>query len=252
MENTIRQQDAWNDGPVFNRSFSLKFDDCDVKKEGSLYTIMKLMSEMAGEDYERRHVGYDFLFERNQVFILSQSAMRFHRLPRFGENIVISTWEKEIRGPLLCRAFDINTIQGEHLGGCMTGWLLVNPVTRDILRPTVIGDVLRPHDGEVRCGALKKLRRNPNLTLLGERPVYFSDLDGNEHVNNAVYGKIAVDFLPDDMRRRGFQEVYITFNKETRFGSSLSIFGGETEIGYEIQGSVDGQLHFATEFIFAK
>lgn len=246
MEST---SDAWIDGKIFNRRFIFCFGDCNPKKEGSLYAILKLFSEMAGEHYERRGLGHGLLWERGIVFLLSRVSLRIHEPPRYGETTTTSTWEKDIKGPLLYRDFEMRGPDGRLLVSASSAWLIADPISREILRPSVLGDMVLCNEREADCEPPRKLRRNTELAPLGERPVYYTDLDSNGHVNNAVYGRIAMDFLPEALREKRVRDFHITYNMEAKLGETLSLSGGDTKGFYELQGSGD-ELHFATAFIF--
>lgn len=237
---------------VFSRPFVYRFGDCDDKKEASLYAVMKLLSEISGEGYERRGgLEHAALWEKGQVFLLSRLCLSFHRQPAYGEETIVSTWAREIKGPIFYRDYEIKSEKGELLVSGTSAWLVVNPVSREILRPASIDDLPVMDARKADCPEPKKLRKDPSLGTLGERPVYYSDIDSNGHMNNAVYGRTAVDFLPVEYRRKRIKDFFITFNIETRPDETLEIRGGKLEQGYALQGNVKGEMHFAAEFLFA-
>lgn len=241
--------ESWNEGLCYNRRFKFRFADCDCNKHANLYTIMKLLSEIAGEDYEGRGLGHGVLLEKNQAFLLSRLSLRFFRFPEYYEDTVASTWERGSSGPFFLRDFEIRAAGDSLLAAAASQWLLIDTQTREILRPADIYGGLK--EGEPRradCSECAKLRKLASPTFLGSRPVYYSDLDSNGHVNNAVYGKIAVDFVPREMRKRKLLRFDINFNMETRLGETLEMFGSETDNSYEINGYVDGTLHFSCRF----
>ena len=88
------------------------------------------------------------------------------------------------------------------------------------------------------------------MERLGTRPVYYTDLDLNSHINNAVYTRIAVDFLPEEYRQRQICDYVINFKRETLLGEVLELKGGATEHGYVIMGFVGDALNFASEFTY--
>lgn len=64
------------------------------------------------------------------------------------------------------------------------------------------------------CPDCARLKRREGLAVLGERPAYWSDLDANGHVTNAVYGRIATDFLPAEYHSRRLRSFAINFHLE--------------------------------------
>ena len=235
----------------FNRSFTFRFGDCDVRKNASIYAIMKLFSEAAGDDYESRRLGHGVLWEHGQAFIISRLAIEFQSLPVFGEEIVLRTWEREVKGPFFYRDFEITDKNGAPMAAGTSQWLLVNPHTHEILRPSVLyGGLFEGKSTFAACHPCKKLRMPAEYDVLGQRTIYYSDLDSNNHVNNAVYGRIATDFLPEEYRSRSLRGLDISFNLETRLGETLELRGAETSEGYMVLGVVGDAMHFACELQF--
>lgn len=243
--------EEWYDGAYFNRKFLFRFGDCDSRKKASLYALMKLLSELSGEDYERRGLGYDYLAQSGQAMLLSRMRLRFSRLPCHTEKVVATTWERGVKGPYFYRDYEVRTQQGELLASGSSHWFLVDIITRGVLRPNVLTEGKRQiEERKSACPECEKLRKVEALPVLGKRPVFYTDLDGNGHVNNAVYARIAVDFLPDEIRHKEIKEFSINYFIETKPNETLELAGEETTDGFVIQGSAEGNLRFGCIFGF--
>lgn len=233
------------------REFTFRFGDCDIYKRASVYSIMKFLTELSGEDYELKGLGHTFLWERGQTFLVTRMRLEFPRLPEYTETAFAETWERTVKGPYFYRDYDVRSKDGGQLIIGTSMWLLVDPVSRDILRPAaLIGGLPRENPDHVPCADCKRLKLDPSLPPLGRRPIYYSDLDANGHVNNATYGKIAVDFMPEALRERPVKVMDMTFAMETKPDETIELRGGETEKGFAVQGVVGDTLHFACEFEF--
>lgn len=241
--------EVWYDGAYFSRKFIFRFGDCDRQKRASLYAVMKLLSELAGEDYERRGLGYERLSDMGQALLISRLKLKFARLPVHIERVVASTWERCIKGPYFCRDYEIRTESGELLVSGSSQWFVVDIISREVLRPSSLPEGGRQTDSRKSdAPECEKLRKMENLTFLGSRPVYYTDLDANGHVNNAVYAKIAVDFLPEELRTKVLRDFSVNYFTETKLGETLEISGAETEKGFAVQGLADGTLRFGCLF----
>ncbi len=241
--------EQWHDGAYFYRKFIFRFGDCDLNKNASLYSVLKLLSELAGEDYERRGLGFELLRAKGQALLLSRVRLNLASMPVHLDSVIACTWERTIKGPFFLRDYEIKNESGELLVSGSSQWFLVDIMSREVLRPALLAEGSRQTDlRKSACPDCEKLRKTDEMPLLGQRPVYFSDLDGNGHVNNAVYGKIAVDFLPEDLRQKQIKDFSINYSMETKPGEALEIRGAETEKGFAIQGFADGSLHFGCEF----
>ena len=242
--------EEWYDDAFFNRKFIFRFGDCDIRKNASLYAVMKLVSELAGEDYERRGLGYEYLLQYGQALLLSRMRFKFSRMPVHTEEVLAVTWERFDKGPFFYRDFELKSQSGEVLVSGSSQWVLVDIISREILRPSSLAEGKRQTDPKKSdCPECEKLKKTEALPILGQRPVYYSDLDGNSHVNNAVYGKIAVDFLPEEIRQKKIKGFSINFLIETKQGETLEISGEKTGTGYAIQGTASSSLRFGCEFV---
>lgn len=231
------------------REFVLRFGDCDTYKRGTVFSIMKLLTELSGEDYEHKGLGHSFLWDRGQTFLITRMRLEFKRFPQYSETVVAETWERTVKGPYFYREYDVRSQNGEQLITGTGMWLLVDPISREILRPTaLVGGLPKENPETVGCAPCKKLKLNQDLPVLGQRPIYYSDLDSNGHVNNAVYGKIATDFLPGAFRDTAVKAVDISFNMETKLGETLELHGAQIPGGFAVQGMIYDSLRFACEF----
>ena len=74
--------------------------------------------------------------------------------------------------------------------------------------------------------------RGTVLTPSGERHVTFSDLDENNHLNNAYYSDIVADFAPVSLYDHWISGLQIAFLSEARLGDTLAVGLQERESGF--------------------
>jgi medium-chain acyl-[acyl-carrier-protein] hydrolase len=244
--------DEWYEGASFNRISTFRFGDCDPQKNATLYSLMKLLSELACDDYEGRGLGHAVLKKRSQAMLVSRLALQIERMPVYGERVIASTWERMIKGPFFYREYEIRKEDGQLLVSGSSLWTLVDPEVREILRPArLVGGNRELDPRKSACPDCRRLKKRDDLTPLGERPVYWSDLDANGHVTNAVYGRIATDFLPEQLRGRTLHSFTINFNLEVHPNETLQILGAESsEDSYFEQGVTGNDTHYLCEFKF--
>jgi len=243
--------EAWMDGAFFYRKFTFRFGDCDSQEQATIHALMKLFSELAGEDYERRGMGYELLRQQAQAMLISHLRLKFHRQPVHMEQTIACTWERGAKGPYFLRDFELRTDSGELLVAGTSQWFMVDIISREVLRPVALSEKNRVIDPRrADCPNCEKLSKSDALPFLGSRPVYYSDLDANGHVNNAVYGRIAVDFLPEELLRKQLEAFSINFSVETKPGESLELCGAQINERFQLRGSAGGTLRFGCAFDF--
>ena len=244
--------DEWYEDGSFKRISTFRFGDCDPNKNATLYAIMKLLSEIACDDYEGRGLGHAVLKKRGQAMLVARLALRIERMPVYGEKVVSATWERLIKGPFFYREYEIKTESGRLLVSGASLWMLVDTENREILRPEkLVGGNRQLTDRKSACPDCRRLKKREDLPQLGERPVYRSDLDANGHVTNAVYGRIATDFLPAEFYAKKLRDFCVNFNMEVHPEDTLRILGEPTENGFFEQGVTGGDTHYVCEFGFA-
>lgn len=238
-------------GGRYEREIVFSFSDCGPGGDAGLYPVMKLFGDIGGDDYGDRDLGYKKLMELGQAFLLSRCALKICRLPMMDEKVKISTWEQKISGVFFFRDYELLDEAGNIIISSVSNWILVDPATREVLRPDAFaGEKPADSDQAADCPQCPRLRMPADVKTVGERPVYYSDLDANGHVNNAVYSRIATDFLPVEYRGKCPGEYYIIFKKETLPGEILTI--STSSVGSEcfVQGTVDGEQRFIAKFVF--
>lgn len=209
---------------VFYRENTLHFYDCDCYKRAKLSTILKYIADIAGEDYTLKGFGHQKLWDDGMVFLLSRTNLKINRMPGVYETVTVSTWERGKKGSQFLRDFELFDQEGGMIACASTAWLLVNPTSRKILRPETFGGFMpKRADKFPDCETAGKLRMPDRKEDVGERTIRYSDLDGNGHVYNSVYGDIACDFLPKELIEREMKGFQINYQSEAVLDETVTI-----------------------------
>ena len=121
---------------IFNKTVEIRFYDCDSQKRAKVSTINKLIADIAGIGYAAAGMTHQWLWDHGYVFLLSKVSIRFDRMPVADETITISTWERGNKGASFLRDFEIFDAGEKKLIDARTEWILVNPESRQIIRPS--------------------------------------------------------------------------------------------------------------------
>ena len=220
------------------RQEELVFRDCDREQRARVSTLLSKLGAFAGYDYDARGLTHEVLWNNREVFLLSRAALRIHGVPRAGEVLDITTWENGVKGAHMRRNYEMADGTGRARVSARTDWILVDPVTRKILRPSAFTakpllSLGRPLDcpDPRRIAPPKEGRED-----LGSRTVRWSDLDGNGHLFSGNYGDIVWDALPEDLQARYPREFQINYSREAVLGDTLRLEGCRGEEGYFVEG----------------
>ena len=173
------KQDLLENG--YFRQEELIFADCDRYQRARISGLLNKAAAYAGYDYDARGLTHEVLFEMGEVFLLSRLALRIHRIPMAGEVLDITTMENGAKGAHMQRVYEMADRSGAVCVSIKSDWILVNPATRKIMRPSAFtAKPLMTCDRVIDCPDTKKIvLPHEGLTELGQRTVRWSDLDGN-------------------------------------------------------------------------
>lgn len=177
-------------------------------------------------------------------WVLSRMRLTLNRPLLPYERVQCETWCAGTRGAAWIRLFSFSAAD-KPLGQAVSMWALLDADTRRILRPNQFGPASRfvPADRQTLPDAL------PKLSCEALRPhhshlVTYSDLDVNNHLNNARVAELVCDAL-DLQEQTGFvAALQINYIAETACGQELLLSSGTEADTRLVRGAVDGQTHF--------
>ena len=212
---------------LYTNKTKAQYYDCDINNRLKISSAMQYMQQTSSEQMEHVGISPGKLMQEDLVFLLSQSAIKIHRMPQAAEAINIITAATAFRGARFVREFAVETLAGERLLSASTLWLLVRPSDRKIIRPAdfpydiVLENSFVPE--EISKISIPKKPENiePHKMTI---PIYYSHLDCNRHVNNGMYGDFVCDMIDyNDMSTRGIDTIVVKFQNEAKLGDNIEI-----------------------------
>lgn len=192
-----------------------------------LSVLLRMCQDVSERNLALLGVGYEKMRADGMVFLLITNRVKIGRMPLHGENITIKTHPRGVCGAQFYRDFIVYSGEEKMIEVMQTS-IIADPETHKILRPRAFLDYDLFHPEKVpEEERIPKLNVPDGLPLVGERPVRFSDLDYNTHLNNSIYADILSDYLPCGAFGRQFSEAQINYVAESRLGDTLKIYAGE-------------------------
>lgn len=191
-----------------------------------LSAILRQMQEIGNEHLDAMGYTRDVLLGKNYAFLLSKlEVFVTGGLPKCSDKLLQRTAPKKPKGPFFYRDIDfISKADGKELVSAHTAWVLANPETHQIIRPNK-AELPMDYDEntDYSIGGYRPARPE-NLEVLGERTIRYTDIDYNQHLNNAVYADIIMDLLPASLLdERQLREFRIFFHNEAFLGDTLIV-----------------------------
>ena len=173
----------------------IRYSECDETGRLSLFSLMNYLQDCSTFQSAGMGLGIDGLEGRGLAWVLANWRIEVDRLPRFGEDVTVSTWCYE-----MTRAHALRNFQMEAAGA-----LVVRANTQWFVYDTGLGRATRvPEDQLVYLSDEPPLEMGPltrrlvpagDGTRCPEMRVAHRDLDTNHHVNNARYVAFALEAL---------------------------------------------------------
>ncbi|MBO7571786.1 MAG: hypothetical protein J6T48_06490 [Bacteroidales bacterium] len=192
--------------------------------------FMNIAQEMATRAAEPFGFGYDDMIRKNMAWVLSRMHFHFIDIPRWKDELEISTWHKGIVGPFFVRDFSICDTDGMLKAVGTSSWVVLDTIKRSMVKISEFIDMIPEesacHEDAIGTLAPKVMMpRNSSPQLVKSVKLGYSDIDLNGHTNNARYIHYATDcFDCAEMEKMAVSDVYITFNHETMAGETLDLY----------------------------
>ncbi len=217
------------DGNAWKEEFFVRVYETDCTGKFRASSLFNYFQEIAGNHVVALGIGYEVLKELGYVWFLSRARVRIRRLPSWGESGVVETWHAAMDGLTYIRDFRMTDAAGNVLLGASTGWLLMDTENFRPHLPDALPIPLPANDrGRALDEPLKKLVPLPAIRPVYGRTVLLSDIDLNNHVNNARYLEWIFDCYDDAfVRSHAPGLIQVNYVGEATLGDSVALGRGE-------------------------
>ena len=209
--------------PIYAQNFTIT--DNTVDRYGRLKPSMILyfVQEVAGRHFDVISMDYDALAKKGMIWAIIRQKVLITRLPRRGETIRVETWPMPTTRVAYPRSVVAYDEAGNECFRSISIWVLMDINSRNMILPgksgiSVLG-TLRGNELAAPGSLVPK-----DLHSSRQRPVCFTDLDRNGHMNNTKYMDWIDDLLPSPFHREHMvKEFTVCYLSETREGQVLDL-----------------------------
>lgn len=230
---------------ITSYKYRIEPQDVDFTLRASASSIISYMLNVAGVDADNKGFGVAALQDNKHTWVLSRLGIEIIHQAEQYSNIEIDTWVNEFNRLSSTRNFRMR-LGDELLAAGVSQWCMLNMETRQAVDMTLLKDVYeRAMVAEPSPIAAPARLRDITPTASISRPVVYSDIDFNRHVNTLRYIDLIFDTLPIELieNNRGMR-LDINFIAEALYGETLTI--GSTSEGnvwqFEISSDGDKKL----------
>ena len=216
--------------------------------------FMDFAQDLAQDAAEALGFGFDTLHEHHLAWVLTRMHIHFEDFPLWRDKASLTTWHKGFSGPFFLRDFLLNTPEGKNLVRCTSSWVVIDELSRRMVRPEFLSDRLNTlnQDHAIETPAPKTaLPRESEPEYVGDHKVSYSDIDIVGHTNNVRYIVWSMDALDFELVSRcPVKDIFISFIKETTLGQMVSLYRLNTPEGWWVEGRVEDKPVFCARFVF--
>jgi acyl-ACP thioesterase len=200
---------------IYEQDYKITTIHINSQKLLDLFGILGFLQDIASEHAYNHSMGYETMLEKGVFWVLVRQKLIMDKWPKWNDVLHIKTWSVVTKGIFIIREFEMYI--GEiKIGECATTWMILDKNSRKPkdIRETIKNIAFRS-DYSLNFSA-NKIRLPKNLINLRKDRVRNSDLDMNNHVNNAKYAQWVLDAIPITFHKEHIiKEFEINFLNET-------------------------------------
>lgn len=226
----------------YSKTFYLSAGECNPQGEMPLPLLVSRIIEIATLHANSWGVGFEYLIQSNQTWVLSRVTTEMKRYPRAGESYEFITWIEDYNRHYSQRNVEIRTDAGEVLGFARTIWMVIDLSERtlvDISQLSYISSNISPRECPIEPQS--RLRPVADATRVVEYTFGYVDCDFNRHVNTVRYLELMMNqFELSHYDNNVIERMEIAFVKEARYGATARVMindadSAETRISINVE-----------------
>lgn len=245
--------------PLYTKKYKVQIRDIDFTGKIKLSSLFLYFQDIAGLHSENLGIGRSVLEANGALWVLARARVDIVRYPIWNEEITIETWPLAPNRLEFMRDFLVKDSSGQILAKAVSTWVIIDKKTRKLKRTDSIFSKYPPTIKEraIDC-RLGRLKPKGTLEKVYTREVRYSDIDLNEHLNNAKY----VDFIMDaftikEHKKYFIKSIEISYSNEALPGDTISFFTDtwlidENTVYMEGINETSGGLNFKAKIDFNK
>lgn len=210
---------------VSSQYITVECQESDYKGNYRISALLSKLSDLATKNAIEVGIWRPELANK-YGFVLTKETVVLKRPIKIDEKIKLNTRAAECKRIQFTRNYWIEDQQGNEIGAVYSLWTLIDLEKRRITKPDKAGIIMpeiKPYNYTIE--EYHEIEKDLELNYVMERPVLYSDVDVNQHMNNSRYLEWVFDALPfalfDD---KYFKEISIAYKKEMSSGTVAKIY----------------------------
>jgi len=230
---------------IHEETFKVRTWDVDRSDRLSMAAVYNYCQEVAGNHATALGVGMAYMQANGIVWILARMSAALETRPPSGAELIVRTWPRGTDRLFAIRDYELVDTAGAVLGRGRSAWMVVDAASFRPRRPEAVAEGLPTNEGRdsLADGALA-IKAAEGLAVVARRSVAYSDIDYNNHMNNARYAQWIQDAVdPEALATADSMRLDINYLAEMKPGSAADILvGGPSDLdGWQARYDVEGR-----------
>lgn len=212
---------------IYEKKYTVQVNDIDFRQQLKLSSLFVYLQDMATEHGYRIGVGRDVLQEKyGIIWVLTRVRVDILRYPKFKEEITMQTWPEQPGKLEFNRNFIIYDKNNNIMAKAISQWVLIDFNTRKLRRSSILEEQFPQSDKESAIVYnLGKIKPKGSLVRSYKKTVGYSDIDLNEHLNNAKYIDYIMDcFTIEEHKKHFVKSIEINYLHEALPGETIELY----------------------------
>ena len=222
---------------LYSKDYKVDISHVDFSKRVKLSSLFVYFQDIAVLHGNNLNLDMKTMEEEHRaLWVLARMRVDIERYPVWGEKIILETWPNKPNKIECTRNFLIKDQEGNILVRAISTWVLMDIDTRRLKKADSVWpqDLSYIEQKAIDC-RLGGLKAKGELDFLHNRKVGYSDIDVNEHLNNAKYVDFITDcFSIDEHKAYNIDSIEVNYSKEALPGDTIGLYKDMSQIDSNI------------------
>ncbi len=233
---------------MYTLNYKVTTSCCDSEGKLKLYSALQMMQDCSEMWIDSEPTARKFFNDNNMTQLLATRQVEVVRVPRFKEDLSVTTSIYEVLPMYGFRNTFICDAQGQP---CYRTWSMgafVDLATGKLARLSedAIASLTLEAKQEMNYRGRRIILPKQDGTVLEPVEVMRADIDYNRHMNNANYVRIAMELLPEGFE---VQDMHVEYRIAAKLGDQLTPTLYPIDDGYIVSLAIDDQPSAIMEFL---
>ena len=233
---------------MYTLNYKVTTSCCDSEGKLKLFSALQMMQDCSEMWIDSEPTVRKFFTDNNMTQLLATRQVEVMRVPRFKEDLTVTTSIYEVMPMYGFRNTFIRDAQGQP---CYRTWSMgafVDLGTGKLARiaDDAIASLTLEPKLEMNYRGRRIILPKQDGTVMEPVKVIRADIDYNRHMNNANYVRIAMELLPEGFEVR---DMRVEYRIAAKLGDMLTPTLYPIDSGYIVALDIDGQPSAIIEFL---